>query len=176
MLAGIFSWLARYFKVGTYPAKKITTCHKNSPPTPSLCRRHKRCPPARRQMMTTTSMFRATCPCLTSRHWPGTYRTRRLTVSQRSDDGDAALPGVFRDERARRQKSMGVAQEGLPPPRGWPPKAPALGPSFYEGVPQAEPGVFGRRRVCRRRRPEDPPQVGLGVYRRRRQPGRRCGE
>ncbi len=33
-----------------------------------------------------------------------------------------------------------------------------------------------RKRVCRRRRPEDPPQVGLGVYRRRRQPGRRCGE
>ena len=50
------------------------------------------------------------------------------------------------------------------------------GTSFYEGVPQAEPRVFGRRRVCRRRRPEDPPQVGLGVYRRRRQPGRRVGE
>ena len=82
----------------------------------------------------------------------------------------------FRNERARCRKNMGVAREGLHPPRGWPPEAPALGPSFYEGVPQAEPGVFGRRRVCRRRRPEDPPQVGLGVYRRRRQPGRRCGE
>ena len=25
-------------------------------------------------------------------------------------------------------KKLGVAREGLPPPRGWPPKAPALGP------------------------------------------------
>jgi len=32
MLAGIFSWRTRYFKVGTYPAKRATTCHKNSPP------------------------------------------------------------------------------------------------------------------------------------------------
>jgi hypothetical protein len=40
---------------------------------------------------------------------------------------------------------------------------PALGPSFYEGVPQAEPGVFGRRRVSRRRQLEEPPQVGLGL-------------
>ena len=47
---------------------------------------------------------------------------------------------------------------------------------FMKVYPPAEPGVFGRWRVCRRRRPEDPPQVGLGIYRRRRQPGRRCGE
>ena len=64
----------------------------------------------------------------------------------------------------------------LPAPRGWPPEAPALGPSFYESVPQAEPRVLGRRRVCRRRRPKDPPQAGLGVYWTRHQPGRRCGE
>jgi hypothetical protein len=41
---------------------------------------------------------------------------------------------------------------------------------------QGEPEVFGRRRICRRRRPKDPPQVGLGVYRRRCQPVRRGGE
>ena len=57
-----------------------------------------------------------------------------------------------------------IKRESLLPEPGWPPEAPALGPSFHEGVPQAEPGVFDRRRVCRRRRPEDPPQVGLGVY------------
>jgi hypothetical protein len=55
---------------------------------------------------------------------------------------------------------------------------PALGPSFDEGLPQAqaEPGVFGRRRVCRRRRPKDPPHVGRGIYRRSHQPGQSCGE
>ena len=31
----------------------------------------------------------------------------------------------FRDERACRRKNMGVAREGLPPPRGWPSDAPA---------------------------------------------------
>jgi hypothetical protein len=40
----------------------------------------------------------------------------------------------------------------------------ALGPSLYEGVPQAEHLVFGRRRVNQGRRPEDPPQVGVGVH------------
>ncbi len=33
------------------------------------------------------------------------------------------------------EKNMGVAREGLTPPRGWLPAASALGPSFYEGVP-----------------------------------------
>ena len=49
-----------------------------------------------------------------------------------------------------------------------------MGPSFYEGVPQAEPGVFGHQRVCQRSRTEDPPQVGLGVYHCHCQPGQ-CG-
>ena len=45
-------------------------------------RRRKRCPSASRPTTaTSTSMPRATCPCLTSRHWPGTYRTGRLTAS-----------------------------------------------------------------------------------------------
>ncbi len=66
--------------------------------------------------------------------------------------------------------------EGLSPPRRWPPEAPALGPSFHEDVPQAEPGVFDRRRVCRRRRSKDPPKVGLAVHRRPRRPNGCCGE
>jgi hypothetical protein len=55
---------------------------------------------------------------------------------------------------------------------------PALGPSFYEGLPQAqaEPGVFGSQRVCRRRRPKDQPHVGQGIYRHSPQPGQSCGE
>ena len=71
---------------------------------------------------------------------------------------------------------MGVAQEGLPPPRGWLLEASALDNSLPQGVPQAEPGVFGRRRICRRPQPKDPPQMGRGVHRRRRQSGRRHGE
>jgi hypothetical protein len=48
---------------------------------------------------------------------------------------------------------------------------------FMKVYPKQSPGCLAvGASVCRRRRPEDPPQVGLGVYRRRRQPGRRCGE
>jgi hypothetical protein len=39
-----------------------------------------------------------------------------------------------------------------------------FGPFIYEGVPQAEPGVFGCWSVCRHHGSKDPPQVGLGVY------------
>jgi hypothetical protein len=70
----------------------------------------------------------------------------------------------FFGERARFQKNMGVAREGLPHPIWLPPKASALGPSIHEGVPQAEPGVFGCWRVGLCRQPEDPPQVDLGVH------------
>ena len=74
------------------------------------------------------------------------------------------------------EKNMGVAQERLPPPSGWPPEAPALGPSFYEGVPQAEPGMFGCWCIFQRHQAEDPLKVDLGVYLPCRQPGRRCGK
>jgi hypothetical protein len=47
--------------------------------------------------------------------------------------------------------------------RGGAPGASALGTLFYEGVPQAGPGFLGHWRVCQRRQPEDPPQMGLGI-------------
>jgi hypothetical protein len=72
--------------------------------------------------------------------------------------------------------NMGVAQEGLLPPREWPPKTSALGPPFYEGVSQAEPGVFGHWRICWRRQPDDPLQVGLGIYQRYCKSSQRSGE
>jgi len=36
--------------------------------------------------------------------------------------------------------NFAVCRVTTPRARGWPPEAPALGPSIYEGVPQAEPG------------------------------------
>ena len=57
-----------------------------------------------------------------------------------------------------------LLRDGLLPEGGA--KASGLGTLFFEGVPQGEHGVFGRRRVCRHCRPKDPPQMGLGVCRR----------
>ena len=37
--------------------------------------------------------------------------------------------------------------------------------SFYEGLPQVEPRVFGRQRICWGCRPEDQPQMGMCVHR-----------
>ena len=59
------------------------------PPSPR--RRHKQCPPARHLTTTSTSMPQATCPCLTLRHWPGTYRTGRLAVLARRRQGDQGI-------------------------------------------------------------------------------------
>ncbi len=61
-------------------------------------------------------------------------------------------------------------------PRGGAPGASALDVIFYEGVPQAGPGLLGRWRICRRRRPEDPPQMGMGLHQGHRQACGRGGE
>jgi hypothetical protein len=61
-------------------------------------------------------------------------------------------------------------------PRGGAPRASALGALFYEGVPQAGPGLLGRWRICRRCQPEDPPQMGLGIRQGHCQAPRRGGE
>ena len=53
-----------------------------------------------------------------------------------------------------------------------------FGPSlFYEGLPQVEPGVFGRQRIYRGCRTEDRPQMGMCVHRcqHQHQSGRRSG-
>ena len=71
--------------------KHITHNTSHHTTTSNSRRRHKQCPPSRHQTMTTTSMPRATCPCLTLRHWPGTYRTGRLAVLARRQRGD---PGI----------------------------------------------------------------------------------
>jgi hypothetical protein len=42
---------------------------------------------------------------------------------------------------------MRVAQEVIPPPSGWPPKASSLGNTLPQDLPQAEPRVFGRQRI-----------------------------
>ena len=93
--------LLRYFRhpTGSLKAKRIAdmsqklTYNSHTPPLlPRSCRRYKRCPPARHPTTTTsTSMTQATCPCLTLRHWPGTYRTGCLAVSARRRQGDQGI-------------------------------------------------------------------------------------
>ena len=65
------------------------TAHNSLPPPRRF--RHKRCPPARHPTTTSTSMPQATCPCLTLRHWPRTYRTGCLAVSVRCRRGDQGI-------------------------------------------------------------------------------------
>jgi hypothetical protein len=59
--------------------------------------------------------------------------------------------------------ALGVCCLGQAQAKGGAPGASALGALFHEGVPQAEPGLLGHRRVYQRRRPKDPPQMGLGI-------------
>ena len=74
------------------------------------------------------------------------------------------------------EKTWGLLERDSLLPEGGRPKHLLWALHFMKVYPKQNPRVFGSRRVCRRRQPKDPPQVGLGVYRRRRQPGRRGGE
>ena len=91
-------------------------------------------------------------------------------------DDEGTLSRVLRNERQCSADALGAPRERLPPPREEPPEASPLGLTLLNSVPQAEPGVLDRRRVQRRRRPEDPPQMGLGVHRRHQGADVRNGE
>jgi hypothetical protein len=153
-------------------AQLQATSHNSLPPPPPLPplrhRRHKRCPypPARRPATTTsTSMPRVTCPCLTSRHWPGTSRTGR-----RGDDGRE----FFGKRVLVVEKVWELLERDSLLPEGGRPKHLLWALHFMKVYPKQSPGCLAVS--ASGRRPEDPPQVGLGVYRRRRQPGRSGGE
>ncbi len=75
-----------------------------------------------------------------------------------------ALPRVLWNVREDRQDPLKAHPILQAPTKGGPPGAPALGVIFYEGVPQAGPGLLGCQRVCRRHWPEDPLQMGMGIH------------
>ena len=92
--------------------KHITHNTSHHTTTSNSRRRHKQCPPSRHQTMTTTSMPRATCPCLTLRHWPGPYRTGRLAMSAHRQRGDRGIAAAATE----RWRHGPILRRGV---RGW---------------------------------------------------------
>ena len=123
---GNFSWRGRFLgwpgkrydkaRAGHITPHSTQTSPTSSLPPPHLRRRHHKqcpCPPARCPTTTTSSMPRATCPCLTLRHWPGTYKTGRLTVSarQRRRHGTS---GSFSGRACSLSNKYGSCSRGTP--------------------------------------------------------------
>ncbi len=93
-----------------------------------------------------------------------------------SVNGGAALPQVLWNKCEGCEDPLGSPRQGQLTPQEEPPKASALGTLFFEGVPQTEPGVLSCWRICWRRGPKDPLQMGLVVHQCHSQSGWRHGK
>jgi hypothetical protein len=78
-------------------------------------------------------------------------------------DGGMALPRVLWNKREGCQDLLRAPclQHAT---KGGALGAPALIVIFYEGVPQAGPGLLGCWHICRCSRPKDPLQMGMGLH------------
>ena len=82
-----------------------------------------------------------------------------------TDDRGSRLPRDLRHPSPQRGEGVIPPRPGGTPAARRTPKASALGAALSKSVPVAGPGLCGRRCVRRSRRPEDPPEVGLGLHR-----------